>query len=92
VKADGKEEQIQQLDTYHSRMKHLSIKEGFIYNNIKSGQVNIIYMTTTDNLADFLTKAVSAIKLCGYKNQAQHDHLWLTPLSQLQTFPLMCSQ
>jgi len=26
---------------YHSRMKHLSIKEGFIYNNVKSGQVNI---------------------------------------------------
>jgi len=48
---------------YHSRMKHLSIKEGIIYNNVKSGQVNIIYVPTTDNLADFLTKAVSAIKL-----------------------------
>jgi len=51
--------------TYHSKMKHLSIKEGFIYNNVKSGQVNIIYMPTTDNLADFLTKAVPAIKLRG---------------------------
>jgi len=49
--------------TYHSRMKHLSIKEGFIYNNVKSGQVNIIYVPTTDNLADFLTKAIPAIKL-----------------------------
>jgi len=52
---------------YHSRMKHLSIKEGFIYDNVKSGQVNIICMPTTDNLADFLTKAVPAIKLCGDK-------------------------
>jgi len=52
---------------YHSRMKHLSIKEGFIYDKVKSGQVNIIYMPTTVNLADFLTKAVPAIKLCGDK-------------------------
>jgi len=52
---------------YHSRMKHLSIKEGFIYDNVKSGQVKIIYVPTTDNLADFLTKAVPAIKLCGNK-------------------------
>jgi len=47
---------------YHSRMKHLSI-----YDNIKSGQVNIIYVPTTDNLADFLTKAVPAIKPFGNK-------------------------
>jgi len=52
---------------YHSRMKHFSIKEGFIYDKIKSGQVNIIYLPTTDNLADFLTKAVPAIKLRGNK-------------------------
>jgi len=31
------------------------------------GQVNIIYVPTTDNLADFLTKAVPAIKLHGNK-------------------------
>jgi len=30
-------------------------------------QVNIIYLPTTDNLADFLTKAVPAIKLRGDK-------------------------
>jgi len=48
-------------------MKHLSIKEGFIYNNVKSGQVNIIYVPTKDNLADFLTKAIPAIKLHGNK-------------------------
>jgi len=53
--------------TYHSRMKHLSIKEGFIYDNVKSEQVNIICVPTTDNLADFLTKAVPAIKLRGNK-------------------------
>jgi len=28
---------------HHSRMIHLPIKEGFIYNNVKSGEVNIIY-------------------------------------------------
>jgi len=44
-----------------------SIKEGFIYNNVKSGQVNIIYVPTTDNLADFLTKFIPAIKLHGKK-------------------------
>jgi len=48
-------------------MKHRSIKEGFIYDNVKSGQVNIILLPTTDNLADFLTKAVPAIKLPGDK-------------------------
>ena len=48
---------------YHAHMKHLSIKEGFIYNNIKSGTINVIYVPTTDNLADFLTKAIPAIKL-----------------------------
>jgi len=48
-------------------MKHLSIKGRFIYDNVKSGQVNIIYMLTTDNLVDFLTKAVLAIKLYGNK-------------------------
>jgi hypothetical protein len=42
--------------SYHSRMKHLSIKEGFIYDNVKSGQVNMIYVPTTDNFVDFLTK------------------------------------
>jgi hypothetical protein len=44
-------------------MKHLTIKEGFIYDNIKSGVVNVIYVPTNDNLADFLTKSVPAIKL-----------------------------
>jgi len=34
---------------------------------VKSGQVNIIYAPTTDNLEDFLTKAIPAIKLCGNK-------------------------
>jgi len=33
--------------TYQSRMKHLSIKEGFLY-NVKPGQVNIIYVPSTD--------------------------------------------
>jgi len=30
-------------------------------------ELSIIYVPTTDNLADFLTKAISAIKLCGNK-------------------------
>jgi len=48
---------------YHAHMKHLTIKEGFVYDNIKSGTVNVIYVPTNDNFADFLTKAVPAIKL-----------------------------
>jgi hypothetical protein len=48
---------------YHARMKHLTIKEGFVYDNIKTGTVNVIYIPTNDNFADFLTKAVPAIKL-----------------------------
>jgi len=52
---------------YHFRMEHLSIKEGFICDKVKSGQVNHINVPTTDNIVDFLTKAIPAIKLHGDK-------------------------
>jgi hypothetical protein len=48
---------------YHSRLKHMTIKEGFIYDNLKRGVVNVIYVPSNDNMADFLTKAVPAAKL-----------------------------
>jgi len=40
--------------TCHSQLKHVNIKEGFIYNNIDAGCI----IPTNENLADFLTKAV----------------------------------
>jgi hypothetical protein len=49
--------------TYHTRLKHFTIKEGFVHNNLQSGVVKLFYVPMNNNLANFLTKAVLAIKL-----------------------------
>jgi hypothetical protein len=48
---------------YHSHLKHMTIKEGFIYDNLKCSVVNVIYVPSNNNMANFLTKAVPAAKL-----------------------------
>jgi hypothetical protein len=48
---------------YHAQLKHFSIKEGFIYDNVQAGRVAMYYVPSNDNLADFLTKAIPTPKL-----------------------------
>jgi hypothetical protein len=44
-------------------MKHLAIKEGFVYDYIKNGVIIVHFVCSADNFTDFLTKAVPAPKL-----------------------------
>ena len=51
-----------------SRTKHMSVKYNFIKDHIESKRITIIKVHTAENLADFLTKALSHVKLNSLMN------------------------
>jgi hypothetical protein len=53
--------------TFHTRMNHLAIKEGFMYNNLSSGAIKLLQVLTNENLTNFLMKAFNGIKLKAVK-------------------------
>ena len=44
---------------FHSRMKHLALDYHFIRNQITSGSLRVVHVSTKDQLADALTKPLS---------------------------------
>nr|CCA21616.1 putative polyprotein [Albugo laibachii Nc14] len=65
---------IPRNDRYQSRAKHIDIRHHFIREHVKFGNIELEYITTKLQLADFLTKAVATkhfehlIKLSGIRN------------------------
>ena len=46
----------------HSRMKHIAIDLHFVRDLVKKGVLNVSHVSTHDQLADFLTKALPRTK------------------------------
>ncbi|CAL1672136.1 unnamed protein product [Lasius platythorax] len=44
---------------YHKRTKHIEIRYHFIREKYEDGQIEIVYVPSSDQLADILTKALS---------------------------------
>jgi hypothetical protein len=45
---------------FHDRTKHIGVKYHYISQQIQAGEVNIVSVTTHDQLADILTKPLPA--------------------------------
>jgi len=52
--------QLANNPVHHDRTKHINIKHHFIRETIASKQISVLRVVTADNVADMLTKAVSA--------------------------------
>ena len=46
----------------HSRMKHISLDYHFVREQVQSGKLHVLHVSTKDQLADFLTKPLPTSK------------------------------
>jgi len=56
-------------DGTHQRSKHIDVRYHFIRSHIYNGDIVVQYISTTQQLADFLTKAMDRIKFYGLISQ-----------------------
>jgi hypothetical protein len=47
----------------HSRMKHIGVRYHFIRDHVESGEIELLYVPTGNQIADVLTKGLTKIKL-----------------------------
>jgi len=47
---------------FHSRTKYIELRHHFIRDMVSKREIRLEFITTSDQLADFLTKAVTAEK------------------------------
>jgi len=47
---------------FHKRTKHIDIRYHFVREKVEDGQVVLQYVSTTDMLADIMTKAITAVQ------------------------------
>jgi hypothetical protein len=67
---------LAQTPVCHSRIKHVDVWHHFIWEEIKSGQVTLDYVSTTDQLADILTKPLG--RMTFERLRAQIGLKWIT--------------
>lgn len=48
--------------TFHERSKHIDVRRHFIRDEVQNGRVKVVKVSTEDNAADMLTKALPATK------------------------------
>ena len=51
---------------HHQRSKHIDIRYHYIRSEIQSGDVELLYVPSEDNISDIFTKPVSKQKLCKF--------------------------
>jgi hypothetical protein len=59
---------LAQNPTFHERTKHIAVKYHYIRDLINKGIIDLHYVSTNDQKADGLTKALDKIKFNGYLN------------------------
>ena len=52
----------------HNRSKHIDIKYHFVKENIRKKKVDLVYVSSENNIADIMTKASSKVKLVKFRN------------------------
>jgi hypothetical protein len=55
--------------TKHNRTKHIDIQYHFIREKVKSDDINLLYISTKDQLANALTKPVDHQEISTFKDQ-----------------------
>jgi hypothetical protein len=64
---------------HHQRVKHLDVKSHFLRDHIEKGDVELVYCPTEDQIADLLTKPLSAsqhwklVSLMGMRSESDLD-------------------
>ncbi|KAL8012295.1 hypothetical protein Plhal710r2_c045g0146791 [Plasmopara halstedii] len=54
---------------FHKRTKHIDIRYHFVREKVEDGQVALEYISTSNMLADILTKAVPASQFCTLRSK-----------------------
>lgn len=60
---------------YHKRTKHIEVRYRFIRGKYDDGQIEIIYVSSSDQLADILTKALSKEFFIQLREQLQIEDI-----------------
>jgi hypothetical protein len=54
---------------YHSRMKHIALDYHFIREQVNSGQLKVLHVSSKDQLADVLTKPLSRAPFLSFRSK-----------------------
>ena len=54
---------------FHKRTKHIDIRYHFVREKVEEGEVVLQYVSTTDMLADIMTKAITAVQFENLRNR-----------------------
>ena len=52
---------------YHVRMKHIEVHYHFVREKILAREIDLVYVSTDEQVADIFTKALGTKKLCTYR-------------------------
>ena len=58
--------QLARNPVFHARTKHIEVHYHFIQERVLAGDIDLVYVSTQDQVADIFTKALGAEKLCGF--------------------------
>ena len=53
----------------HSKTKHIEIRHDFIWDHIKCGEIEIIYVNTQEQLADIYMKPLVEARFCELRHE-----------------------
>jgi hypothetical protein len=59
--------QVAKNPEHHGRMKHLDLAFYWLRDVVEKGFIKPVYVSTSDNPADLLTKALQPVKLNGFR-------------------------
>jgi len=53
---------------FHARTKHIEVHYHFIREKVLAGEIDLIYVSTEDQVADIFTKVLGAKKHCRFRS------------------------
>ena len=63
---------------FHAQTKHIEVHYHFIHERVLAGDIDLVYVSTQDQVVDIFTKALGAKKLRGFWSMlGLHDMLSL---------------
>ena len=60
--------QLARNPVFHARTKHIEVHYHFIRKRVLAGDIDLVYVSTQDQVADIFTKALGAEKLRGFRS------------------------
>ena len=59
--------QLARNPVFHARTKHIEVHYHFIRERVLAGDIDLVYVSTEEQVADIFTKALGAEKLCRFR-------------------------